>query len=100
MNHTQTHSNKKLQCKYCNISLSSKGALDEHVKRHFDTKTYLYSKCDKEFASVLSRKIHMTGKHGPGFVCLDCSTCFDLTSQLAKHRHWCGKGARSDSPEY
>ncbi len=56
------------------------------------------SKCEKEFASVLSRKIHMTGKHSPGFVCLDCNACFDSTSQLAKHR--CGKGARSDSPEY
>ena len=44
-----------------------------------------------EFASVLSRKIHMTGKHGPGFVCLDCNVHFDLTSQLVKHRHWCGK---------
>ena len=96
----QTHSDRKLQCEYCDISLSSKGALDEHVKRHFDTKMYPCSKCDKEFASVLSRKIHMTDKHGPGFVCLDCDVHFDLTSQLAKHRHWCGKGARSASPEY
>ena len=78
----------------------SPGALNEHVKRHFDTKIYPCSKCDKEFASVLSKKIHMTGKHGPGFVCLDCDVCFDSTSQLAKHRYQCGKGARSASPEY
>ena len=68
MNHKRMHSNKKLQCDYCDISLSSKGALDEHIKRHFDTNSYPCPKCDKEFASALSRKIHVTGKHRPGFM--------------------------------
>ena len=98
-NHKHMHSNAKLQCDHCDVVLSSKGALTEHLKRHYDQTDYPCDKCDKSFASTPSHKIHIVGKHSPGYVCLDCNTCFDSTSQLAKYKQWCRKG-RSLSPEY
>ncbi len=99
-NHMHTHSNTKLQCKHCDVSLSSKGALQEHLKCHFDESVYPCGKCNKVYASALLRKIHIIDKYGLGYTCLEYTKHFDSTSQLAKHRQHCGKGARSNSPEY
>ncbi len=71
-NHEHMHSNKKLQCNYCDVSLSLVGALKEYQAQHFDRQTYPCESCDKSFASALSCYIHVIGKHGPGFVCLKC----------------------------
>ncbi len=98
-NHKWMHSNTKLQCEHCDVTLSSKGVLTEHLKWHFDQNNYPCDRCDKTFASSLSRKIHIVGKHSPGYICLECGQRFDSTSQLAKHKRWCGK-VRSKSPEY
>ena len=92
-NHEQMHRNKNLQCDYCDVSLSSMSALREHQAWHFDKQTYPCEYCDKSFASALLCQIHITGKYGPGFVCLWCEQCFDSTFQLAKHKKWYGKGA-------
>ncbi len=93
-NHECTHSDQKLQCEYCNVSLSSTSALKDHRARHFDNQTYPCEASGKTFASVLSRKIHITGKHGSGFVCRKCQQSFDSTFQLAKHKKPCGRGAK------
>ena len=71
-NHQHTHSNYKLQCEHCNVSLSLTSALKEHTARHFDSHTYPCEACDKTFASALLRKIHMVGKHGSAFICPLC----------------------------
>ena len=93
-NHQHTHSNYKLQCEHCNVSLSLTSALKEHTARHFDSHTYPCEACDKTFASALSRKIHVVGKHGVGFVCPLCQKWLDSTFQLVKYKQQCRKGAR------
>ena len=85
-NHQCTHSNHKLQCEHCNVSLSLTSILKEHMARHFDSCTYPCEAYDKTFASVLSRKIHVVGKHGAGFVCPLYQKQLDSTFQLVKYK--------------
>ncbi len=93
-NHVRTHSDQKLSCDECQAQLSSASALREHRDCHHNKTVYLCNHCNKLFALVLSRRLHVQGKHRDGFPCRLCHEHLDSPIQRCRHECLCHKRAR------
>ncbi len=70
----------------CDKGFPMKRALQKHSDLHGQQEVFTYEQCDQVYATENSLKVHVKGKHGGGFCCLQCQKCFDSPVQLQCHK--------------
>ncbi|XP_078036633.1 uncharacterized protein LOC144469832 [Augochlora pura] len=75
----------ELDCKLCNISVSSYIAFDEHIRQeHFDPMVPIHCyQCDKRFGSTNARRIHIRNEHEQ----YTCNMCDMIYNDNMKNKH-------------
>lgn len=73
-------------CCMCQLRLSSKAALDRHLRMHAREKTFVCKICLKRFATKESLNRHLRVHTGiRPYICEVCERCFTSKGTLDKH---------------
>ncbi|GMR56703.1 hypothetical protein PMAYCL1PPCAC_26898, partial [Pristionchus mayeri] len=86
--HMRTHgaSVDHFPCSECDKKLSTKQALENHMRIHSDENLLTCPFCDSLFRSLAARNSHIRRVHQTKpYACLTCSANFDLKFELKQH---------------